>query len=370
MRAANDAGAGAWSPVRQFTTVDETFKDETPPEPPVGLKASGLAADAWSPTGSFTLAWTDPADPSGIARVHFKLGEPPSGADDESGSVAAGQPLTIEVKEEGKQSVYVWLEDGTGNVDHARWTEVTLGFDGTAPETPVLGAPSAGAWLNVTRVTFTWAAAGDPLSGLSYYLLCVDGALADSTAATELSHSLASGAHQWEVVEGGGAETEARLSFAGVADCPGELELSLLDVDGKIAIPLKVGTTYPVTVGGRDRQRRFRIVAGNTDYVRQSTGEFQAVPTGSSLAQNWPNPFNAQTTIAYQLSQQERLRLAVYDALGREVAVLVDGVKDPGYFSVTWDGTDHSGRVAGSGVFFYMLETRTRRLVRKMVILH
>jgi chitodextrinase len=75
-----------------------------------------------------------------------------------------------------------------------------------------------------------------------------------------------------------------------------------------------------------------------------------AIPTYFDLAQNYPNPFNPATVIKYQLPAFSTVRLSVYDILGREVATLVDGVKEAGFYTATFDGS----KVA-SGIYFTRL---------------
>jgi hypothetical protein len=81
-----------------------------------------------------------------------------------------------------------------------------------------------------------------------------------------------------------------------------------------------------------------------------------------SLFQNYPNPFNPSTHITYQVPLSGHVRLEVFDVLGREVATLVDEIREPGEFSVTFDGSPHS-----SGVYFSRLAaggfTQTRKLL-------
>jgi hypothetical protein len=93
-------------------------------------------------------------------------------------------------------------------------------------------------------------------------------------------------------------------------------------------------------------------------------------PPAFSLSQNYPNPFNPTTVIDYQvpaLSRAEgsaatRVNLVVVDLLGREVAALVNGVKQPGNYSVTWNADGMA-----SGIYFYTLRAgdfiSTKRLV-------
>ncbi len=84
-------------------------------------------------------------------------------------------------------------------------------------------------------------------------------------------------------------------------------------------------------------------------------------PTGFHLAQNFPNPFNPTTSMGYSVGVVSReslvaarVRLAIYDVLGREVAVLVDEQKTPGTYTATWDATGMA-----SGVYFYRLQAGT-----------
>lgn len=85
------------------------------------------------------------------------------------------------------------------------------------------------------------------------------------------------------------------------------------------------------------------------------------VPQRILLDQNYPNPFNPNTTIRYGVPAAGPVRLAVYDLLGREVAVLIDTTQSPGTYRVVLDAVGWS-----SGVYLYRIaingEMRTRRL--------
>lgn len=71
------------------------------------------------------------------------------------------------------------------------------------------------------------------------------------------------------------------------------------------------------------------------------------VPQKIILYQNYPNPFSSATTIRYQLSAISTIKLSVYDILGREALTLVEGTRDPGYYSATLDGSKLT-----SGIYF------------------
>ncbi len=82
------------------------------------------------------------------------------------------------------------------------------------------------------------------------------------------------------------------------------------------------------------------------------------MPRQSHLELNYPNPFNPATTFRYVLTERGKVRLAVYDRLGREVAQLVDAIQEPGAHEVHWQACGRHGLPLSSGVYFYRLTTQ------------
>ncbi len=87
-------------------------------------------------------------------------------------------------------------------------------------------------------------------------------------------------------------------------------------------------------------------------------------PKNFTLSQNYPNPFNPSTTISYSLPQSGFVKLNVYDALGREIATLVNEKQQSGNYSVQFNAENLS-----SGVYFYKLSAGNFIAVKKMMIL-
>lgn len=98
--------------------------------------------------------------------------------------------------------------------------------------------------------------------------------------------------------------------------------------------------------------------------------EEPSVPESIALNQNFPNPFNPETTITYSLTVPGSVRLEVLDLLGRTVATLVNETRDAGTHSVRWDASQSAG-----GIYFYRLAVAGNSLsdqemtiVRKMML--
>ena len=88
------------------------------------------------------------------------------------------------------------------------------------------------------------------------------------------------------------------------------------------------------------------------------------VPEKFALRQNFPNPFNPVTTIEFQLDRAQEVRLAVYDMLGREVALLTDGTHVAGTYSFQFDASGLS-----SGMYFYQIQSEFNTVTRTMTLL-
>ncbi len=91
-------------------------------------------------------------------------------------------------------------------------------------------------------------------------------------------------------------------------------------------------------------------------------------PLTMRLDQNFPNPFNPNTVIRFNVGTQDfaslQVRLTVVDMTGREVAVLLDGMRPAGEHSVTFEAS-----ALPSGIYMYVLETGGQRISRKLLLM-
>ncbi len=103
--------------------------------------------------------------------------------------------------------------------------------------------------------------------------------------------------------------------------------------------------------------------------------ERYGLPKTFTLFQNYPNPFNSVTVIRYGIPYGEvaKVKLTIYDILGRKVKKFFAGEKKGGFHQFRWDGRNNGGEKVGSGIYFYRLEAKWQGLktvkTKKMVLL-
>jgi hypothetical protein len=97
------------------------------------------------------------------------------------------------------------------------------------------------------------------------------------------------------------------------------------------------------------------------------------LPSSFKLAQNYPNPFNPETTIEYVIpvntSNQEHVRLHIYNIQGQLVRTLVDEQKSPGLHRTIWDGRNKQGVKISSGVYLYTITAGSFKATKRMTLL-
>jgi photosystem II stability/assembly factor-like uncharacterized protein len=147
-----------------------------------------------------------------------------------------------------------------------------------------------------------------------------------------------------------GGASWSEISFPGLPDT----SRTFLDI-------VPQGNTYKVYVGTLS----YGWLQGELPRITSAVKDPACSPAATHLAQNYPNPFNPETMIGYRIRGPGfRVRLAVYDVLGREVAVLMDERKEAGSYQVKFDGTN-----LPSGVYFYRMQAGDFVQTRQLLLL-
>jgi hypothetical protein len=129
----------------------------------------------------------------------------------------------------------------------------------------------------------------------------------------------------------------------------GELRFNMVDEKGNSVCGIKGETPIPIS---------------------QGTGEpveMQAAPF--ELKGNYPNPFNPETVIKFNLPQASPVTLKVYNVLGQAVNTLLDEPLSAGSHSVSWNGKNAQGHDVASGVYFYRISAGGYESIEKMTLM-
>ncbi|MEW5798191.1 MAG: T9SS type A sorting domain-containing protein [Bacteroidota bacterium] len=114
---------------------------------------------------------------------------------------------------------------------------------------------------------------------------------------------------------------------------------------------------------------QFEFVASPTSLGPTDIKSEIEIPSSFQLHQNYPNPFNPSTTIRFALPSQTHISLKVYDALGREVATLLDEVRSEGIYNTEWNGRTDDGFQVASGLYFYRIVAGSFVRTKKMLLI-
>jgi len=87
------------------------------------------------------------------------------------------------------------------------------------------------------------------------------------------------------------------------------------------------------------------------------------------LHDNYPNPFNPETVIEYQLLRSVDIEISIFNVEGKKVTTLASGFRPAGSYKVTWGGKDESGRMVASGLYIYQLKAGDSAEIKKMTLL-
>ena len=101
-----------------------------------------------------------------------------------------------------------------------------------------------------------------------------------------------------------------------------------------------------------------------------TTPDLETLPGKFALYPAYPNPFNPNTSISYELPTDGMVYLAIYDVMGRKVNTLVSSkIQRAGYHHVTWNATNDLGQSVAAGMYIYTIQSGKFRQTKKMILL-
>jgi hypothetical protein len=138
------------------------------------------------------------------------------------------------------------------------------------------------------------------------------------------------------------------------------------------AVPVEGDKAYKFYALAQDRAGNSTLNRSNEVEVKVisvSVNDDEALPDRFELAQNYPNPFNLSTVIKFSLPVRSKVKIEVYDILGRKVKLLVNGEYEAGKWKVIWNGQNDKGFSVSSGVYLYRMKAGEFMSVKKMILL-
>ncbi len=107
----------------------------------------------------------------------------------------------------------------------------------------------------------------------------------------------------------------------------------------------------------------------NTITINIVSNEVNDIASVTSLLGNYPNPFNPETSISYNLKTADFVLLDVYNIKGQKVKTLVNEYKETGNHNVVWNGTDDANNNVASGLYFYKMKSGKYTSTKKMILM-
>ncbi len=173
-----------------------------------------------------------------------------------------------------------------------------------------------------------------------------------------------------------------QLDWQGLDRLPDYWDIRLIDRALDKEIDLRAARNYRFTIQGTDirnesEQTTSKLKPKKTDYLDTEPRFLLAVSTGQvaesetvdipetvKLNPNYPNPFNPTTTISYELKEEAQVLLSIWNIVGQKVVTLVDGMKEAGEHTASWNASDMP-----SGLYIAQLEVGGEVFIRKMTLI-
>ena len=92
------------------------------------------------------------------------------------------------------------------------------------------------------------------------------------------------------------------------------------------------------------------------------------LPLSFQVYQNYPNPFNPTTSLSYQLPNDGKVEVVIYDMMGKLIKNLVNEKQSSGQNSIIWNATNNSGNQVSAGLYIYTVKTSNHKQSKKMLL--
>ena len=130
-----------------------------------------------------------------------------------------------------------------------------------------------------------------------------------------------------------------------------------------------VDVSYGRYPDGSDTWQQMNPTPGASNTQELFTMDSNTMPNSFKLYPAYPNPFNPETTISYDLPEQSFVEITIYDMLGKKVRTIVNEKQNPGHKSILWNAKDDYGTVVSAGLYIYQVQADNFIQTNKMILL-
>lgn len=163
---------------------------------------------------------------------------------------------------------------------------------------------------------------------------------------------------------------DVNIVLENLEQVPENFEVWVVNRTRKSALQLsKSQNSFVIQKKGSDAEK-LTLLIGSESYIKSTINNLGLIPQDYALRQNYPNPFNPSTIIEYSMPVNGLVTIKIYNAIGQEIATLVNNEEmSAGYHSTTWNGTSSNGMKVSSGVYIYRMISGNFVQTKKMMLL-
>jgi fibronectin type 3 domain-containing protein len=144
----------------------------------------------------------------------------------------------------------------------------------------------------------------------------------------------------------------------------------LLDLEWQLAYNLST-VNEPLNIKmGSSGERNFRLLVGTKEYIKNNSQGIAIYPQAYELRQNFPNPFNSNTTIIFAIPEEAKVSLDVFNILGQKIRTLINKEqRNEGYHVIEWDSKNNRGISVASGMYIFRFLANRHVKLKKAVLI-
>ncbi|MBN2423858.1 MAG: VCBS repeat-containing protein [Calditrichaceae bacterium] len=171
---------------------------------------------------------------------------------------------------------------------------------------------------------------------------------------------------EWNFTVTGKASKVLTVRFSDLEKIDEALDIYLADMSSLKFQDLRINADYDLRL--IDSKNDLRLMIGAKEKLEEALRNI--VPAKFTVGQNFPNPFNPETTIPIATPADDFITISIFNVLGQKVVDLYNGSVSPGRHFYTWDGRDIAGKRIPSGIYFYQIRSKSgQNVVGKMILM-